>query len=83
MQAPGGLGIIGRLMSYAVKYMQTTIVIIILAGSILGVFLIDEKAVLLNFYYVPVLVAAYFLGKRHAVMAAIFCVLATIFYTIL
>lgn len=65
------------------KHMEKVIVISVLLGSVLGVFLIDEKAVLLNFYYIPVLVAGYFLGKKHAVLAAIFCVLAVIFYAVL
>jgi len=65
------------------KHMETIIVVSVLVGSVLGVFMIVEKTVMLNFYYLPVLIAGYFLGRRHAVLAAIFCVLATIFYALL
>ena len=50
--------------------MGSAIVISILLGSALGFFLVQEKMVVLNFYYVPVLIAGYLLGKKHAVRAA-------------
>lgn len=72
-----------RISAHIARHMETMIVITVLLGSTLGVYLVEEKTILLNFYYVPVLVTGYFLGKKHAVLAAIFCVLATIFYTVL
>jgi putative nucleotidyltransferase with HDIG domain len=49
------------------------------AAAIAGTSLIEEKFVLLNFYYLPALVAGYFLGRRMALLTAIFCVLAVAF----
>jgi putative nucleotidyltransferase with HDIG domain len=72
-----------RLNAYVRKHLEAIIVISVLVGSALGVFFIVEKSVLLNFFYLPVLITGYFLGRKHAVLAGIFCVLALTFYCIL
>jgi putative nucleotidyltransferase with HDIG domain len=38
-----------------------------------GTWVIKEKSVLLNFYYLPVLLAGYFLGRRKGILTAVFC----------
>ena len=65
------------------KRMEAVVVISVLVGSAAGVFFIAEKSILLNFFYLPVLITGYFLGRRHAVTVAVFCILALTFYTIL
>jgi putative nucleotidyltransferase with HDIG domain len=39
-----------------------------------GTWVIKEKSVLLNFYYLPVLLAGYSLGRRKGILTAVFCV---------
>ena len=51
---------------------------IILIVAFAGTYLIEEKLIILNFYYLPVLVAGYFLGRRMGVLAAIFSILAVL-----
>ena len=37
-------------------------------------FLIDQKIVFLNLYYLPVLISGYFLGRKHAVLTSLFII---------
>ena len=76
-------GFMKKLHTIARKNMEKVIIVSILLGGVLGIFLINEKSVVLNFYYIPVLIIGYYLGRRHAVLAANFCVLSVIFYTVL
>lgn len=50
----------------------------ILVTAFVGTYLIEEKLVVLNFYYLPVLVAGYFLGRRFGVLSAVFSILAVL-----
>ena len=51
---------------------------ILLVVAIVGAvfYLFPYKIAFLNFFYLPVLSAAYFLGKRKAVMGAVLCFLS-------
>jgi putative nucleotidyltransferase with HDIG domain len=51
---------------------------IILIAAFVGTYLIEEKFIILNFYYLPVLVAVYFLGRRMGVLTAVFSILAVV-----
>jgi putative nucleotidyltransferase with HDIG domain len=51
---------------------------IILAVAFAGAYFIEEKFIILNFYYLPVLVTSYFLGRRFGVLAAVFSILAVL-----
>jgi putative nucleotidyltransferase with HDIG domain len=60
------------------KHFEKLIVGIILLVAFAGTYLIDEKAIVLNFYYLPVLFSAYFLGRRMGVLTAVFSILAVL-----
>jgi len=45
------------------QFEKITVGVILLAGF-LGTYYIDEEVIVLNFYYLPVIVAGYFLGRR-------------------
>ncbi len=47
----------------------------VLAATFLGAYFIQDMSVVLNFYYLPVLVAAYFLGRRTGLLVAILSIL--------
>ena len=60
------------------QHFEKILVGVILIVAFAGTYLIEEKLIILNFYYLPVLVAGYFLGRRMGVLAAIFSILAVL-----
>jgi putative nucleotidyltransferase with HDIG domain len=63
---------------FILRHFEKILVCIILVAAFAGTYLIEEKFVILNFYYLPVVVAGYFLGRRMGVLAAIFSILAVL-----
>ena len=60
------------------KHFEKLLVSVILLAAFAGTYLIDEKAIVLNFYYLPVLFSAYFLGRRMGVLTSVFSILAVL-----
>jgi len=60
---------------FILKYFEKILIVIILMAALAGTYLIEEKSVVLNFYYLPVLASGYFLGRRLGVLTAVFSVL--------
>ena len=60
------------------KHFEKVLVSIILLAAFAGTYLIDEKAIVLNFYYLPVLFSAYFSGRRMGVLTAVFSILVVL-----
>ncbi len=67
-----------RLKQFVVKHFEKILVLIILLAAAVGTFFIEDKTLLLNFYFLPVVFASYFLGKRLGVLSAFFSVLAVV-----
>jgi putative nucleotidyltransferase with HDIG domain len=67
-----------RVKEFVVRHFEKIIVVIILIAAIVGTYLIEEKSIVLNFYYLPVLASGYFLGRRLGVLTAAFSVLMII-----
>jgi len=65
------------------KHFEKLLVSVILLAAFAGTYLIDEKSIVLNFYYLPVLFSAYFLGRRMGVLTAIFSILAVLIWVFL
>ena len=72
-----------KLKAYVIRNFEGIIVLIILLSVVGITYAVSEKMVMLNFYYLPVLVAGYFIGKRASVLVAIFSILAVVFFTLL
>ena len=72
-----------QLRGFVTRYFQELFVLLALVTAFLISFVIPQKFALLNFYYLPVILAGYYLGRRHAVPAALFCVLAISIYGVL
>jgi putative nucleotidyltransferase with HDIG domain len=72
-----------RLKHFIVKHFEKILVAIILIVAFLGTYYIDEETIVLNFYYLPVLMAGYFLGRRMGVLTAVFSVLAVLVFVLL
>jgi putative nucleotidyltransferase with HDIG domain len=66
------------LKQFLIRHFEKILVVIILLASVLGTFYVEDKTLLLNFYFLPVVIASYFLGKRLGVLSALFSVLAVI-----
>jgi putative nucleotidyltransferase with HDIG domain len=67
--------IMEHLKKFVLRHFEKIIVLIILIAAFLGTYYIEEESIVLNFYYLPVLVAGYFLGRRMGVLAAVLSIL--------
>jgi putative nucleotidyltransferase with HDIG domain len=63
---------------FILRHFEKILVVIILMAAFIGTYLVEEKFIILNFYYLPVLTAGYFLGRRMGVLAAVFSILAVL-----
>lgn len=63
---------------FFLNHFEKLLVVIILLASILGTFYVEDKTLLLSFYFLPVVIASYYLGKRLGVLSAFFSVLAVV-----
>ncbi len=68
-----------RIRALALRHFETTLIILILLGVIAIAFLVHYKLAFLNFFFLPVILAGYYLGKRQAVLTASLCVLRSSF----
>ena len=63
-----------------VKHFEKVLIGLILLTAFIGTYLIEEKSIILNFYYLPVLVASYLLGRRMGLLTAILSVLVVLLF---
>ena len=63
---------------FILRHFEKILVVIILMVAFIGTLFVEEKFIILNFYYLPVLTAGYFLGRRMGVLAAVFSILAVL-----
>lgn len=63
---------------FILRHFEKILVVIILMVAFIGTYLVEEKFIILNFYYLPVLTAGYFLGRRMGALAAVFSILAVL-----
>lgn len=68
---------------FIVKHFEKVLIIIILIVTFMGIYLIEEKSIVLNFFYLPVVSAGYFLGRRLGVLTAIFSILVVVISALL
>ncbi len=71
-----------KIKKYILDHLEGAIVALIIIGIMAIAFLVYYKYSFLNFFFLPVILAGYFLGKRKAVLAGIFCILLVVFYLI-
>jgi len=63
---------------FILRHFEKILVAVILIAALIGTYVVEEKFIILNFYYLPVLTAGYFLGRRMGVLAAVFSILAVL-----
>lgn len=67
-----------RAKEFILKHFEKILVVIILIAALIGTYFIEEKSIVLNFYYLPVLASGYYLGRRLGVLTAVFSILIII-----
>lgn len=67
-----------KIKMFLVRHFEKLLVLVILTVAIVGTFFMRDKTLLLNFYFLPVVFAAYFLGKRLGVLSAFLSILAVV-----
>jgi putative nucleotidyltransferase with HDIG domain len=65
------------------RHFEQLLVTVILIAAFTGTYFIEEESIVLNFYYLPVLVAGFFLGRRTGVLTAVFSVLAVLIFVLI
>ena len=71
-----------KVKSFVFKHFEKLMVLTLSLMVIVANFLIFQQLAFLNFYYLPVLVSGYVLGRRMSILAAIFCVVLIAFTAI-
>src|SRR4030067_3670918 len=60
-----------RVKQFVMKYFEEILVAIIFVAAFVGTYFVEEVALVLNFYYLPVLVGSYFLGRRIGILISL------------
>jgi len=72
-----------RFRNFIARHLEFLLVVLI-TGMVVAVFnLFPYKIAFLNFFYLPVLAAAYLMGRRKAVLGATLCILVVAFFAVL
>jgi len=71
------------LKQFVQQHFEKILVVIILLAAFMGTYFVEEKFIILNFYYLPVLTAGYFLGRRMGLLAAVFSILVVVISALL
>jgi len=60
---------------FILKHFEKILVAIIFVTAFFGTYFIEEVSLIFNFYYLPVLVASYFLGRRIGILVALLSII--------
>jgi putative nucleotidyltransferase with HDIG domain len=71
-----------KLKSFMITHFEKLLVLGLSIIVVLVNFFVVQKLAFLNFYYLPVLVSGYLLGRKMAIMTGIFCLALTVFSAI-
>lgn len=66
--------------TFFLKHFEGSLILLIILGILAIAFLVHFKFVFLNFFFLPVILAGYFLGKKRAVLISILSILLVLFY---
>ena len=68
---------------YLLRNFEQVFVLLVLVSTALINYFIPQKLAFLNFYFIPVILGAYYLGRRMAVLGAFMCLLMVVGYVLL
>ena len=66
--------------TFFLKHFEGSLILLILVGILAIAFLVHFKFAFLNFFFLPVILAGYFLGKKEAVLISILSILLVVLY---
>lgn len=69
-----------KIHNFILSHFEGTLISIIIVGILAIAFLVHYKFSFLNFFFLPVILSGYYLGKKKAALTAIFCVLLIVCY---
>lgn len=69
-----------RLKNYFMTYFEQSFVLLVLISIVLIFYFLPNKLAMLNFFYIPILGAAYYINHRGAMLGSIFCVFTVILF---
>jgi hypothetical protein len=72
-----------KLSRFIQDHFETALIVLIILGVLAIAFLVHYKLAFLNFFFLPVILSATFLGKDRGVLTAVLCVLVVFFYLLL
>lgn len=72
-----------KLKNYLVGNFEQVFVVLVLVATVTINYFIPQKLAFLDFYYLPVILGAYYLGRRRAVLGAMLCVALVAIYVTL
>ncbi len=68
---------------WLISNFERCLVALVLLLAFAGTYFIEEKSIILNSYYLPVLVASYLLGSRMGLLTSIFSILAVLLFALI
>src|SRR4030067_3460907 len=68
---------------FIMKHFEEILVVVIFVTAFIGTYFIEEVSLILNFYYLPVLVGSYFLGRRLGILIALLSILDVLICTMI
>ncbi|MBS3819714.1 hypothetical protein KGY73_09460 [bacterium] len=71
-----------KIKTFILKHFEGSLIILIFLGILAIAFLVHYKFSFLNFFFLPVILSGYFLGKKHGVLTGTFCVLLVVLYLV-
>jgi putative nucleotidyltransferase with HDIG domain len=74
---------VDKIKAYCVSNFEQITVLVILLSVIFTSYAVDEKMIMLNFFYLPVLLAGYYIGKKASLLVAVLSVLAVALFALL
>ncbi|HLA41062.1 MAG TPA: adenylate/guanylate cyclase domain-containing protein, partial [Candidatus Glassbacteria bacterium] len=72
-----------KLKNYLLSHFEQSFVLLVLVSTVAINYFIPQKLAFLNFYFLPVILGANYLGRRRAVLGAMLCVLVVVSYMML
>ncbi len=66
--------------AFFLQHFEGSLILLIIVGILAIAFLVHFKFAFLNFFFLPVILAGYFLGKKEAVLISILSILLVLFY---
>jgi len=71
-----------KIKTFIIDHFEGSLIALILVGTLAIALLVQYKLSFLNFFFLPVILAGYFLGKKHGVLTSVFSVLMVFLYLI-